>query len=221
MNLTDDGRIGKVTDTQGVVLLRPVGVRRWTPLHRQLLIRPGDWVRTEIRGANATTLALTSQVVLTLGPGSLVELVSPDEARLHSGEVQVHRTEQAPNEFLLTGPGTEKIEIAEAGKALYRLDRKDKLTVATGTPVWLAGYEGTSANDSVGSLIVNVNGNSSEPLSVGEHHVTVEIRDQIARTTIEETFVNHTDSGDWRECFTSRCRRMRRSADSGCGSPGS
>ena len=32
------------------------------------------------------------------------------------------------------------------------------------------------------------------PLTVGYHKVTVEIRDQIARTTIEESFVNHTNS---------------------------
>ena len=32
-----------------------------------------------------------------------------------------------------------------------------------------------------------------EPLAVGYHKVNVEIRDQIARTTIEESFVNHTD----------------------------
>ena len=31
------------------------------------------------------------------------------------------------------------------------------------------------------------------PLTVGYHKVTVDIRDQIARTTIEESFVNHTD----------------------------
>jgi hypothetical protein len=30
------------------------------------------------------------------------------------------------------------------------------------------------------------------PLTVGTHKVSVEVRDQIARTTIEETFVNHT-----------------------------
>ena len=30
------------------------------------------------------------------------------------------------------------------------------------------------------------------PLSVGFHRVTVEIRDQIARTVIDESFVNHT-----------------------------
>ena len=34
----------------------------------------------------------------------------------------------------------------------------------------------------------------NEPLSVGYHRVTVDIRDQIARTTIEESFVNHTNS---------------------------
>ena len=32
------------------------------------------------------------------------------------------------------------------------------------------------------------------PLTVGYHHVTVDIRDQIARTVIEESFVNRTDA---------------------------
>src|SRR5262249_23905549 len=34
----------------------------------------------------------------------------------------------------------------------------------------------------------------TEPLTVGYLKVTVDIRDQIARTTIEESFVNHTDA---------------------------
>ena len=32
------------------------------------------------------------------------------------------------------------------------------------------------------------------PLTVGYHKVSVDIRDQIARTVIEESFVNHTDA---------------------------
>jgi hypothetical protein len=58
--------------------------------------------------------------------------------------------------------------------------------------MWLAGFEGTTSNESLGSLIVNLPDGRNEPLTVGYHKVSVEIRDQIARTTIEESFVNHT-----------------------------
>src|SRR5205814_5442961 len=42
------------------------------------------------------------------------------------------------------------------------------------------------------SLIAKVEGRNV-PLTVGYHKVAVDIRDQIARTVIEESFVNHTD----------------------------
>src|SRR5262249_38911190 len=49
-----------------------------------------------------------------------------------------------------------------------------------------------TANESIGSLVANVDGRDV-PLTVGYHHVTVDIRDQIARTVIEESFVNRTN----------------------------
>src|SRR5262249_29392410 len=52
-------------------------------------------------------------------------------------------------------------------------------------------FKGATANESIGSLVAKVDGRN-EPLSVGYHEVTVDIRDQIARTTIEESFGNHT-----------------------------
>ena len=45
----------------------------------------------------------------------------------------------------------------------------------------------------MGSLLASVNG-ENVPLTVGYHKVVVEIRDQIARTTVEESFVNSTDA---------------------------
>src|SRR6185312_12417165 len=79
-------------------------------------------------------------------------------------------------------------------KQLVRVDREEKLVDVPQTPVWLAGFEGASNNESLGSLIVNLPDGRNEPLTVGYHKVTVDIRDQIARTTIEESFVNHTDA---------------------------
>lgn len=194
VKLADSNRIGKVTDTQGIVTLRPVGAKRWTPVCRQLLVQPGDWIRTDIRGANAATVELTSKVTLIVGPATLIELVTPNEARLHAGSVQVATSKLTTGDFKLTGTqNDDTLTFNKPGKQLIKQSRDEKLTAVKGKPVWLAGYEGTSAEDSIGSLIVNVDGRE-QSLTVGEHHVTVEIRDQIARTTIEETFVNHTNS---------------------------
>ena len=41
------------------------------------------------------------------------------------------------------------------------------------------------------SLIAQVDGRNT-PLTMGYHKVTVDIRDQIARTVVEESFINRT-----------------------------
>jgi predicted Zn-dependent protease len=188
--LTEDGRIGKVTDAQGIVVIRPVLARRWTPICRELPLKPGDWLRTELRGANAVKATLSSGAEITLGPGSLLECISPTEARLHRGEAQVRiPSNDAAMELLAPRQGSRKFA---AGKHLLRVDREEKLVEIPAAPLWLQGFEGTIAGESLGSLIVNLPDGRNEPLTVGYHKVSVEIRDQIARTTIEESFVNHT-----------------------------
>ena len=39
-SLTEDGRIGKVSEAQGIVVLRPMLAKRWTPICRETLLRP-------------------------------------------------------------------------------------------------------------------------------------------------------------------------------------
>ena len=210
-SLTEDGRIGKVSDAQGIVVLRPMLAKRWTPVCREMLLKPGDWLRTELRGANAIKVTLSSEVELTLGPGTLIECISPTKARLHTGQVQVHVAHAArvrqPDEkaktedthasrvsYELLAPRDGSRVFKPNDKQLVRVDRDEKLVDVEKTPLWLAGFEGTSNNESLGSLIVNLPDGRNEPLTVGYHKVSVEIRDQIARTTIEESFVNHTAS---------------------------
>ena len=203
-SLTDDGRIGKIVDAQGLVVLRPALAQRWTVIGPAMPLKPGDWLRTELRGANAVKARLSSNVELTLGPGTLVEFISPSQARLHTGEVQVNiakaeegqkaegrrqKAEIGTFELLAPRDGSQKFA---AGKQFVRVDRSEKLVTSDATPQWLKGFEGTSSNESLGSLIVKLPDGRNEPLSVGYHKVNVEIRDQIARTTIEESFVNHT-----------------------------
>ena len=196
--LSDDGRIGKVNEAQGIVVLRPMLAKRWTPICRETLLRPGDWIRTELRGANAVKVSLSSDVVLTLGPGTLLECVSANEAKLHTGTLQaVSPKKETANdklEFMLLAPRDAKRIVKPGDKLVVRVDSKEAIVDVAQTPAWLEGFEGTSNKESLGSLIVSLPDGRNEPLTVGYHKVSVEIRDQIARTTIEESFVNHTTS---------------------------
>src|SRR5207253_3323082 len=87
--LTEDGRIGKVTDVQGIVTIKPVLHERWSPVREHLVLRPGDWLRTDARGANATALRLVKQTGVILGPKTLVELIGPKQIRLIEGEIEI------------------------------------------------------------------------------------------------------------------------------------
>lgn len=192
VDLSEQNRIGKIIDSQGIVSLRPLGASRWTPLVGPTVLQPKDRVRTDKRGANAITIELASGVKLIAGPGSLVEIGSADAVRLQAGTVQIHYPKSVKTPFTLTGENDQKVTLEKSAKVIYRVDEKADLVRVKKKPIWLSSYEGSSAENSIGSLIVEIDGRAT-PLTIGEHHVTVEIRDQIARTTIEETFVNHTD----------------------------
>ena len=183
--LTEDGRIGKVSDVQGLVTIKPVMNRRWTPVGGPMLIKPGDWLRTDIRGPNAAEVKLEGGGTITLGPGSLIELIKPGEVRLLQGEAQIAAAEKP---VTLRGPDEQVIPVAET--QFFRID-DEKLAMVADKPLWLTGFEGTTTNEVMGSLIAKVD-DRNVSLTIGAHHVKVEIRDQIARTTIEESFVNHT-----------------------------
>ncbi len=207
-SLSEDGRIGKVSDVQGIITLRAALRDRWTPIGRQTLLRPGDWLRTDSHGPNAVQVMLTSGVQITLGPGSLLELQTPHRAKLHMGDAQVAMTD-AEREFELLAPAKQQstvkpqapVAAADKGKPegkkepaprnLFRVTRDEKFVALKSAPQWLLGFEGTTTSEKLGALIATIDGRN-EPLTVGYHKVDVEIRDQIARTTIEESFVNHT-----------------------------
>ncbi len=188
--LTDDGRIGKVTDVQGVVAIKPVLHDRWTPVCEHLVLKPGDWIRTDARGANATALRLVKQTGIILGPKTLVELIGPKQIRLIEGEMEITAAAGASIELL--GPlsaGPKQVNVK--GKQFFRVEKQQLARVAKDPP-WLLGFKGATANQALGSLVALVDGRNV-PLTVGYHKVTVDIRDQIARTVIEESFVNHTN----------------------------
>jgi predicted Zn-dependent protease len=185
--LVDDGRLGKIADAQGIVSVKPVLAERWSPALPNLVLKPGDLLRTDARGANAASLRLLPGTGVVVGPHSLVELVKANEIRLLTGEVEVNAGKEPVR---LLGPGNESLEVE--GTQCIRIE-KEKLVRAEKKPLWLQGFLGSSTKEALGSLIAKVDGRNV-PLTVGFHHVNVDIRDQIARTVIEESFVNQTDS---------------------------
>jgi tetratricopeptide (TPR) repeat protein len=186
--LTEDGRIGKVTDVQGIVGIKPLLHQRWTPVRENLVLRPGDWVRTDARGANAAAVRLVKQTGVILGPRTLVELVGPKKIRLIEGEIEITPAAETPVDLL----GPNKAQTTVKGRQVY-LVQNGQLVRPAKDPSWLAGFKGATTNEALGSLVALVDGRNV-PLTVGYHKVTVDIRDQIARTVIEESFVNHTDA---------------------------
>ncbi len=186
--LTEDGRIGKVTDVQGLVAIRPVMHDRFSPVTERMPIRPGDLLQTDPRGANAVSVRLVPQAELVIGPGSTVELSSPKQFRLAEGEIKINAEGKLP--IGIVGPDGKQISVA--GTQIYRADGQT-LVKLDKEPRWLLSYEGKVTGDSIGSLLAKIDGRNV-PLTVGYHKVTVDIRDQIARTTIEESFVNQTNT---------------------------
>ncbi len=186
--LTEDGRIGKVIDAQGLVTMRPVMHDRASPLAEQMPIRLGDLLQTDPRGANAVSIRLAGQTELVIGPGSTIELSTPKQLRLSEGEIKIKAEGKSP--ISLIGPDGK--QIAVTGTQTYRADGR-KLVKLDNPPRWLLSYEGKVVGDSIGSLLAKIDGRNV-PLTVGYHQVAVDIRDQIARTTIEESFVNHTNT---------------------------
>ena len=184
--LASDEHLGKVVDAQGTVSLKSAEQQRWTPVCGRLVLMPGDWLRTDLRGANAAEVRLQDGGHLILGPGSQVELIKPSEFRVHSGEFEAT---PAPRHALRIAGPQKQIVVVETGTIL-RVDG-DKLVTLKQQPKWLQGFKGTIAGEALGSLVAKIDGHNV-PLSVGYHKATVDIRDQIARTVIEESFVNHT-----------------------------
>ncbi|MHC4160897.1 MAG: VIT domain-containing protein [Planctomycetota bacterium] len=185
--LRDDARVGVLVDRQGTALVRPAGRERWTPLARRSVLLPGDQVRTPVRGAHAAEIRLAKGGGrLVLGPGGLIELVERGVVRLYRGDLEARGPQ-----LKVSGPGGFETEVAKTPVVLRGLSKRTEPLAEA--PRWLTGYRSSTTDEWMGSLVASVDGRDV-PLSVGYHKVTVEIRDQIARTTVEQSFRNSTKS---------------------------
>jgi Tfp pilus assembly protein PilF len=186
--LSADSSLGKVADREGNGMFKPAMADRWAVAEENTLLMAGDWVKTAARGANALQLRMKTGATYILGPDTLVELTDGGTVKVERGEVEVSAPEKVS--VSVQGPGGAALAVART-KVLRARD--GKLAVLEAEPKWLSGYKGNSSTEALGSLLANVDGRNV-PLTMGYHKVIVDIRDQIARTDIEESFVNHTSS---------------------------
>lgn len=178
--------VGKAVDAEGIVSVKPVNADRWSSVESGTVFLPGDWVRTDPRGGNAVRIKFAGGGELTLGPGALAELPSAGNVTLIRGDAEARGT---AGRVVRVNDRDVK---ADATAVFRKEEGKDKpLQPLDKDPAWLKYFKGAQTTESMGSLLANVDGRNV-PLTIGYHKVTVDIRDQIARTTIEESFVNHT-----------------------------
>ncbi|MHC4780968.1 MAG: VIT domain-containing protein, partial [Planctomycetota bacterium] len=145
----------------------------------------GDWIKAGTRGANAVHFTMRCGASVILGPGALVEVKTGAHLLLCRGELGVTARENSALQVSVFGASGRKVE----GRCALRA-ADEGLAVLEKDPKWLEGYRGRRSTEATGSLLAKVDGRNV-PLSVGYHNVTVDIRDQIARTVVEESFVNH------------------------------
>ncbi|TDJ76017.1 MAG: hypothetical protein E2O39_03680, partial [Planctomycetota bacterium] len=186
--------VGRVLDREGVAARRAVLADRWGPADEGTALETGDWLEVGSRGANALKVRLTGGIELTLGPGTLVEVIGGGRIELLRGEVLVDTT-RGPEV-----PEVASLEVRGPGETILHVDGRTVLRARDGAlvrlseaPRWLVGYEANASTEAMGSLLAKVDGRNV-PLTIGYHKVTVDIRDQIARTVIEESFENHTST---------------------------
>lgn len=176
-----DGRAGVVIDLTGTVVVRALGQERFAPLTTRDVLWPGQLVKVLARGANAAELSLGDGGAVVLGPGAVAEVISASDLHLLRGEAEVTGlTVTAPGGFQAIVNGTSWLRAED-----------EQTVLLDAAPRWLEGYRGSTSTEWLGSLIAEVDGRSVS-LDIGFHQVSAVLRDQIAETTITESFVNNT-----------------------------
>ena len=186
------GTLGLVLDREGVASVKSLAPgSRWRALERGLVLEPGDWVEVGTRGANAGALRLASGVELVAGPGTLVELASSERIALHRGDLACDVPEGVKLTVEGAAPGSEPLELEARAVLRAPPDNGGALERLADDPKWLVGYASDTSTEAVGALLASVDGREV-PLTIGYHKVTVDVRDQLAHTVVEQSFVNHT-----------------------------
>ncbi|MBL8817213.1 MAG: hypothetical protein JNL58_14395 [Planctomyces sp.] len=198
-SLKDDGRSGLLVGVHGRVYIRSFPAHRWTPAVERMPVFAGDQIRCEAIGPHAVQVQLVDGTEVTAGPGAQLNLRNKRIVQLLTGEFMVispvtesQFSVQASDGALLTKMLSD-VSVDPGRRQILRVNSESsEVQYLEKMPTWLTTLEGTSSRETLGSLIAQVEGRDTS-LTIGFHRVTVEVRDQIARTVIEESFVNNTN----------------------------
>lgn len=197
-SLRDDGRIGQLSEVHGLVFLRSFPGHRWTPVSPSTPLYVGDQIRCETIGAHAAVVRLNNGCQVTAGPGTQLGFTPDRKLLLQNGDVRVTplingtEDDQKASEAWRTVKAPNGKETAVGDTVLLRIDNSGAAIPLELIPSWLITLDANQTTESLGSLVAQVDGRDVS-LTMGFHHVTVDVRNQIARTVIEESFVNNTD----------------------------
>ncbi|MBL8842962.1 MAG: hypothetical protein JNL90_15695 [Planctomycetes bacterium] len=186
--LAADASLAKVVDREGIGLARAGHSLRWRTAEPNEPLFAGEWLKTGARGAHALELRTKGGARLILGPGAQLELIDAATLRVAAGEVEIGADATQP--LTVRGPGETVLTLA--APTVVRAT-EGRLEALKAEPPWLAGFKAGQPTEALGSLLATIDGREV-PLTLGYHKVTVDIRDQIARTVIEESFENHTST---------------------------
>ena len=178
--------VATVVEFEGTCALQNSGEESFASPRLGEKLGIGSLVRTGSIGPNVVELEKAGQWSAIVGPGTTVVLESQGRHHLLSGRLCVTSKDTA-----VTVRGANSHHEVLKDETCFVNDREGLRQLGS-TPAWLEGYRGQSGT-ALGSLMVEIDGRTA-PLSIGVHKVTVDIRNQVARTTVEETFVNHTDA---------------------------
>ena len=149
-------------------------------------MQAGDAFASIRRAQKAVRLQLATGAEVVLGPGALLEIVGLRDLHLLQGECLLRGSkDQLPR---IAGPNAQSI--APEKTQAFAI-REAHVIGLPDSPAWLEGFLRDGVDESLGSLVATVDGHGAN-LSLGYHTVSVDIRDQVAETVIEESFVNST-----------------------------
>ena len=219
-SLTEDGRIGKVLDVQGSVGRSAAAARqRWTPICGPLLLSPAIGCGPKLRGANAVRRRALVAGGADARPRRTGRADLADaRARSLGRGAGKGRVDGATSEFTLLGQGDAAETLAAGAEAMFRRRddgrsaHADRRQAAVARRVRghqqqrvarLAHRDGRRPQRAADGRLSQGDGRHSRPDRPHDH-----------RGVVRQP---HRRAG-WKACSTFRCRPMRRSAASACGS---
>lgn len=188
------GPIGaaRIKRLAGQALFRQDNWPRWLPARGQEMIRHGASIKTLDSNGSLVELGLTEGGTLVLGPSTCVRLRNEGDLQLIEGEIAI---DPPPgDQVMVSGPSTSGHNSIRCARRMVLSSRGGQFRATKDSPEWLEVYLTAKAIPPTGELRLELD-QGIHRFPIGYQKVTVHIRNQLARTVVEQAFLNDT----WQE----------------------